>query len=1131
MHVIRSFAAVLIFPSALVAQSTYGTLLGSVTDATGAAVARASVSVTEVTTNTSKSRTVDERGGYEIPNLPPGNYEISVSAPGFKEFVRRGVVLEPRAEIRVDASLELGAINTKVEVTAAAPTITTETATVRDTQESQQLQSLPMNFRGKSTSPLSAITTLPGVQVDSSGAASIAGSHPYQNEFTVDGFSVTSPRNNGPTPEMFPSTEQIAEIKVTSELAPAEYGQVGDISFIGKSGANQYHGSLFEYFQNDALDAIPPFANGKPKKRDNSYGGSFSGPVWLPKIYNGKDRTFFFVDYEGNRQRSATPITNSVPTSAMDSGNFAGLCGSYNAAGLCTDPNGTQLLNPLTGTPFAGNQIPSSMLNPVSQKVLTTFYPAPNLPNASPVNTSNNFRFNAPQPITAHLYDIRVDQTLSQKQSLFVRWSSKNVTSETPRNLAIPQDTQLDPKSIAVSHNYSIHTNLLNEFRFGYNMQTTDVNYPKFPDGSKVISSLGLQQLGPFPAGSAYPDFEFQGESGVSNVNGAREEALREHKYQFADNLTWIRGRHTMKFGFDVRELRVADYESFIAGDNFGDYIFNGRFTGNDFGDFLLGLPNYDEIVNAGPDFDGHVRAYGFFGQDSFRVTPKLTIDFGVRYEYHPPFHDDSLQITNFDRVNGNVIVPNAKSLALATQPFLQSINACSLPTPNPTSYGLFPCTKVETAQQDGVPDTLRVSDKLKILPRLSFAYRLTNKTVIRAGAGMYDQTLMGQVFYSLTGIHTSDYRAFPNSISNGVAAIQFPNTKSASTSSVGPAGNASFGTGNQIDLHDPYVSQWSFTVEHELGAQTGLRLTYTGMRSIGLLVSPDLNQIVPQSTPYDPREKPYPNWGVIKTRDNGGTSFYGALETVVTHRFNGGVFLQSTYTWSKDLSDAEGDNASSYQPENGPRVMNRFDLGGDYGNVPFARRHRWLTTATVDLPFGHGRRFGGNINPFEEAILGGWSTNHIIILQTGPYLTPNYSGANDPSGTNASGRGNGSQRPDRLPASACAGFPISEGRLLDNSCFFYGWPGPIGRFGNSGVGILTGPGTALWSAGLSKNFPIKERLRMRFEATFTNLLNHPNLGVPNMVANSSSFGIISTVQNTEGAGARNTQLALRLDF
>jgi hypothetical protein len=1120
------------------AQSTYGTLLGTVKDATGAVVPDASIVVTEVTTNNNKTGVANARGDYEIPNLLPGSYEISVSAPGFKKFVRRGVLLEPRAEVRVDASLEVGATETAVEVMAAAPVITTETATVSDVEKSQELSQLPINFRGVSTTPLNAISTIPGIQVDSGGATggnaiSIAGNHPAQNEFTVDGFSVTSPRFNGPTTEMFPSTEQISEIKVTEQLAAAEYGQIGDVSFIGKSGTNQYHGSLFEYFQNDKLDAIPGFANGKPKKRANTFGGSIGGPVRLPK-FNGKDHTFFFFDWEGNRQRSATPITDSVPTSAMRSGDLSALCGSYDSAGVCTDPKGSQLVNPFTGSPFPNNKIPNGMLNPVSQKVLSTYYPNPNSPNAGPLDVNNNFRFNAPQPITTNLYDIRIDQNLSSKQSLFGRWSWKRSTSTYPLDLNIPQDFGIDPKSFVVSHNYAIRPKLLNEFRFGFNSQTTSVTYPKFPDGAKLIADLGLQQLGPFPKGSAFPDFNFNGGSGVSSSPGARQEQLREHKYQFADNLTWIHGRHTMKYGFDIRELRSADYESFTAADNFGDYNFDGSFSGNDFADFLLGLPNYTAIVNAGPDFDGHARAYGFFGQDSVKLTQKLSVDFGVRYEYHPPFHDDSLQIAIFNRKTGGVVVPNDASLKLATTPFLQSINACGLSTPNPTPYGLYPCTPVQTAKQAGLPEALRIADKKKILPRLSFAYRLTDKTVIRAGAGLYDETLLGTIFYSLTGIHTSDYRAFINSFSNGQPAIQFPNTKStSSTSGVGPAGQAVFGTSNQIDLHDPYAAQWSFTVEREIGAQTGLRVTYTGMRSIGLVISPDLNQIRPQTTPYDPREKQFPNWDAIKTRDNGGSALYNGLETVVSHRYSSGIFLQSSWIWSKNLSNGEGDNPNAgFTGENGPRVSNRFDLGADKGNVSYTRRHRWLTTATIDLPFGRGKRFGSNMSPVADAVLGGWRTTHILIFQTGPYLTPYYSGGNDPSGTNAPNRP-GSQRPDLLPLSACDGLPTSDARTFGGSCFFYGWPGQIGRFGNSGVGILGGSGTALWSGGLSKTFPLHftEQARLRFESTFTNLPNHVNFGQPSMKANSGSFGVISSVQNPEGASARTVQLAMRVEF
>ncbi len=1121
-----------------VAQSTYGTLLGTVKDASGAVVPKANVVVTEVETNISKSATTDNLGDYEIPNLLPGTYDVSVAAQGFKKFVQRGVPLDPRATVRVDAKLEVGQVQTEVQVTGAPPVITTETGTVSDVEKNQQISQLPTNYRGTSTSPLNVITTIPGVQVDPGGATgpnsiSISGSHPAQNEVSVDGFSVTSPRFNGPLVEMFPSTEEIAEVKITSQLAPAEYGQVGDISFVGRGGTNDYHGSLFEYLQNDALDAIPAFANGKPKKRDNTFGGAIGGPVRLPH-YNGRNRTFFFFDWESNRQHASSAVTQRVPTQAMLNGNFSALCSSYSSGGVCTDPGGIQLVNPFTGQPYPNNQIPSSQFNAVSQKVLSTFYPAPNFSNPNPLDTRNNFRFNFPSPITTNLFDVRIDQRLSGKQSLFGRFSWKKSTKSIPLGLkAGSQDNVVDPKAFVLSHNYSIRANLLNEFRFGHNRQTTLVTYSRFPDGAKLISDLGLQQLGPFPPGSALPDFNFDGASGITGSPGAREERLGEHKYQIADNFTWIRGRHTIKAGLDVRELRSADFESFTAADNFGDYFFNGGFTGHDFADFLLGLPSFTQVVNAGPDFDGHARAYGFFGQDSFKVSPKLTIDYGVRYEYHPPFHDDSLQIANFNRATGAVVVPNDASLKLATVPFLQSINACSLPTPNPTTYGLFPCTPVQTAQQAGIPETLRFGDKKKILPRLSFAYRLSDKTVIRAGAGLYDETILGTIFYSLTGIHTSDYRAFINSFSNGQPAIQFPNTKSnASTTGVGPAGDAVFGTANQIDFHDPYASQWSFTVERDLGLQTGLRVTYTGMRSVGLATSPDLNQIRPQSTPYDPRQKPFPNWGVIKSRDNGGSAIYNGLEAVVTHRFSQGLFFQSSYVWSKNLSDAEGDNPNGGFPgENGSRLKNRFNLHANYGNVSFTRRHRGLTTSVIDIPVGRGKRFGGSMNPILDGIIGGWRTTNVLLFQTGPYLTPFYSGGTDPSGTDAPHRAIGSQRPDRLPASACTGLTSSQGRLFGRNCFFYGWPGAIGRFGDSGVGILTGLGTISWDFGLSKSFSLTERTKLRFESTFTNLPNHVNLGAPSMRANSGSFGTISSVQNPEGAGARTIQFALRVDF
>ena len=1122
---ILAVAAALFFCSGLaLGQSTFGTLVGVVTDPTGAMIPKAAVTATHVATNTSKSTSTDSFGSYELPNLPPGTYRVSVKAAGFEELVQQNIPLDPRATVRVNAVLQVGSAQTVVEVKGAPPVVTTETGTVSDIETSQQVSQLPINQRAIDTSPFAIITTIPGVAVDSRGTSSgtdvsIGGAHTSMTEYSVDGFSVDTVRNAGALPEMYPSTEAISEVKATTEVASAEYGAMSDVAFVTKGGSNHFHGSLFEYLQNDALDAIPAFATHKPKVRDNDFGGSIGGPVILPH-YNGKDRTFFFFDWESNRQHSAAAITQNVPTTAMRNGDFSSLL------------PGTQLYNPLTGTAFVNNQIP---VNPTSAAILNTFYPVANTQQAGALNTTNNLTANYAAPVTANLFDVRIDRNITKKQSIFGRISWKNLVADSPMGLNLgPQAVSTQPRTYVLSHNYAFTSGLLNEARFAYSHQIKLTSYPQFPDGATLVTqTLGLQQLpAPFPKGSAIPGLSFSGSSGITSISGRRQEPLKEGTIQVADNLTWLRGRHTLKFGFDVRAYRLGDYSNFDGADNFGNFYFNGAFTGSDIADFLLGLPNQTQVVAAGADYIGRAKSYGFFGQDSFRVSPKFTINFGVRYEYHPPFHDETYQITQFDPATGGFIVPD-EGAKLTTLAFEEGVNACGLSTPVPTPYGLYPCTPMELASKVGIPQALRFGDKTKILPRLSLAYRLSDKTVVRGGAGLYDAMMKGAIFNALTSISSSNYQAFNNSITAGAATIQFPNTESNNPSTgVSAAGSEEFGTATDIHLRDPYDEQWSLTVERDLGRQTGLRVTYNGMRSVGLVVSPDLNEIQPQTTPWTPTEKPYPNWGQIETLTNGASAIYNAMETSVTHRFSAGLFVQSTWTWAKNLSDGEGDVLNNnFQSEYGGRVINHFDLPANYGNVAFTRRHRWLTTAVFDIPVGRGMKYGSSMNSVLDGIVGGWRTSNIIVLETGPYITPQYGGSLDPSGTDAPGR-QGQQRPDLLPASACSGMDQSGEKLYDGSCLFYGWPAtPIGRFGNAGFGIFGGPGTAVWNFGLSKNFRLTEALKLRFECTSTNILNHVNYAIPNMTVNSSAFGTISGVQTAEGTGARNVQFALRLDF
>lgn len=1121
---LRKFASVsavlLLAGLPAIAQSTYGTILGTVKDPSGAVVPNTHVSVTEVETNISKSATTNNLGDYEIPNLLPGSYDVSVEVLGFKKFARRGVLLDPRATVRADATLEVGEARTAVEVISAPPVVTTETATVSDAQRNREIEQLPINFRAVDPSPLQVVINLPGVQEDPSGRLMVSGSRQSQNEVSLDGFSVTG-FFNGPAQRYLPSTEAVSEVKVVSGLGDAEYGQVGDISFVGKGGSNDFHGSLFEYLQNSSLDAIPLFATRVPPKVANDFGGSIGGPVIIPHHYNGRNRTFFFFDWESNRFNTSQVITDSVPTAAMRKGDFSALCASFDSKGICTDPKGTQLTNPFNGQPFPSNNI-SSLINPVSQKITDTFFPLPNHPNPNPGDVSANFRTTGRSPRRTNLFDIRMDQNLTSKQSIFGRFSWKHFTRTNALDLLQGVDLfSADPKSVGLSYNYSIRPNVFNEFRFGFEKEPSLDTFPSFPDGAKAISDLGLQGLGPFPKGSGFPEFDFD-QSPITGIDGDRDMLLVQKRYQFADNLTWIRGRHTIKFGTDVRQNQAFNTVSFFGADQFGIFEFDGSFTGFDFADLLLGLPLTTKGGTPGPDLQAAQRAYAFYGQDQFKVTPKLTVTYGLRYEYHAPFHEDLSNLTNFNRVDGSVIVPNEASLKLTAPGFPLSVNACP-GIPGATT----PCTKILTARQAGLPETLRISDKKKILPRLGFAYRLNSKTVIRGGAGIYDETLLGSPLFSIAGIHSADIREFPNAIVGGKALIQFPNTKLPGIGSVAGIGTQDFRTANQIDLHDPYASQWNLTVERDLGWNTGLRVSYKGMRSVGLLVSPDLNQPRPHPGPFDRSLLKYPNWNIIFTRDNGGSAFFGGLETTLTHRVGSGVYLQSTYSLSKNLSDADGTAPNGgFAGENGPRLLNPFNKHGDYGNASFTRRHRWLTTYVVDLPVGRGKKWGNSISPLWDYVVGHWQTSGILLLQTGPFLTPLFTGGTDPSGTNANRRG--AQRPDRV----CAGTvprPTVD-KFFDRSCFVVPATG-IGRFGNSGVGILEGPGTVNWSAGFAKIFPIKERVRLRFETTATNILNHANPDRPQLNVRRSSFGQIRSVQAVEGTGARTFQFSLRVEF
>ena len=1105
----------------LAAQSTFGTILGTVTDKTGAVVPAARVVITNQGENISRAVEADAQGNYEALNLKAGVYTVAAEAQGFKKFSQTDLNLVARQTLRVDVVLEVGQITEAISVEATAAVVNTETQTITATFDNNQVMSLPVNYRGAgSTSPLRLVAFMSGVQGDDGNINrfSIQGALPHQTEVTLDGISTVSVRNNNPLQELFPSVEGIAEMKVQGVGNNAEYGQVADITTTSRGGTNLFHGSAFEYMQNRAFDATAFGSVTKPQKTANTFGGSFGGPV-------RRNRTFFFADYEEMQFRRGVTIQATVPTALMRSGDLS------RERGTVSDP--------LTKQPFPGNRIPAAQINGIGPKILQ-YYPTMNFGSNLEVQSSGNFRENRAAPRTSRQFDVRMDHMLTGKQSVFTRYTWKNQNEVAPNALLLPADDQYnDSRSVVVSHSYTLTPRTLNEFRIGFSGNDAARSY--LFDGRKIVEGFGFQGLGPFP---------FNGLTGVafsgatSNFGKSKAPFTYSRNFQFNDHFNWTVGRHTMKFGFDAKRLRAASDLNFFGEDDYGRFSFNGSFSGNDFGDFLLGLPYLTQLAKTGMDTDGLSWHWALYAQDSFKVSRKLTLEFGLRWEYHPPFTDAAFNITNFDRSvprTGRVIIPSDPLATKITAPgFLLSINSC----PGAAFQGI-PCTPFLTAKDAGYPEQLRFPDKNNFNPRLGFAYRpfSDNRTVIRGGFGVYTMTILGSVFYSLTGVHGSDIRDFPNSIQSGQPLYQWPRV-STGGSGVGTTsyGSAYFGTANDPHFKDPYGLQWSFTVEREIAANTGARLSYVGLRSVQLPWSPDLNQPQSSTTPYASRpltDRPFPYWGRIYSRDTGGNSIYNEFQTEVSRRMRGGLNFNSAWTWAKNLSDAAGPAPGGFSDENGGgRVTNSLDRRADRGNVALTRRHRWITTAIYELPFGKGKRFMSKVHPLAEGLLGGWRISSILLFQTGPFLTPIMSGG-DPSGTNGPTRG--SQRPDVLRDGNLEN-PTAD-RWFDRDAFIC--PGrapgppqqwqcnisPIGRFGNAGVGTLLGPGTLNLSMGFAKDFPFNERTRLRFEASFSNLPNHPNLGNPGTNMTSNSFGVITAVRGADSGGNRVGQFGLRLDF
>ena len=1126
-------AGLLLFASISLGQSTLGVVLGNVTDPSGAAASGATVKLTNTGENTSRTVTSNDNGLYEFQNSKPGEYSIEISKPGFRTFVARNLTLVARQTLRVDAALTLGEVTQTVEVEATAGVIATDSPAISSNLTPEKVATLPANFRASTnTSPFGLLQTLPGVQADNGIGLSIQGGLPAQSESSTDGISITALTGNSPNRNLFPSIESISEIRVQGVGNAAEFGQPGDITIITKGGTNNWHGALFWYHQNKALDARSFGQTVLPAKVSNNFGGTLSGPVVLPKLYNGKNKTFFMFSWESLRYPRQSTVTNTVATANVKAGNFT--------------TEGVTIRDPLTGQPFPGNIIPSARISPVSRAVV---------PLMASINfgdttrrTPNNFIENRVANIESNQYDIRVDQTFGSSHNIFGRYTWKKNPTIAPNNHTLPSDTQAaDLNQFVGAYTWTIRPNLLNEVRGGwsYSDSRSIFNF----DGRSFTNSLGLNDIAKDIFFNGLPNFSIDQ---YTAFNKGRPGYSTSTNVQFIDNLTWIKGKHTFKFGGDMRKIRAESSLGFTTGNNYGDFTFNGTFSGNSFADFLLGTPSQSAIAVLTADNDGRAFHTKFYAQDSWRISPKLTMEYGVRWEYHPGYTDAGFNIANFDRNiprTGQVVVMNdPKAKTLVAPGAALSFNAC----PGAPVNGI-PCTPIVSASEAGIPNGLRENYYTQFLPRLGFAYRLNDKTTIRAGAGMYNMIILGSVFFSLTGTVQSDVRNFNNVGADGRPIFTFPNTRTPGSGIRGGSiGTFEFRTANQIDFRPPQMYQWSFSIDRQLSSSTGLRLSYIGNKSSHMPWAPDINQMQPDTRFFSQRsnlDRPFPNWGLIFSRDAGANTNYNSAQIEVNRRFSKGLSFTSAYTLAKGLGDNAGPNPGGFAGENGGgRVTNSLNRAGDYGEIYATRRHRFLVNMVYDLPFGKGRSFMGSANKAVDAIFGGWQISSVLTLQSGPYLTPTVS-VGDPSGTNATSRG--AQHPDRVGAANGSVENPTADRWLDRSAFYC--PGrapgaanqydclvgvvpgrdlaPIARFGNAGVGIVKGPGTFALNMGMSKQFAITEKIAFRLEGSFTNLPNWVNLGDPVLNVNDNAFGIIRGARSVDFGGGRTGQIGARLQF
>jgi len=1110
-----------------ISAQTLGDVSGIVTDSSGAVVANATVTITSKATGASREAKSNDSGLYAFPALTPGIYDVKAVATGFKTSNFTNVELQVQQSLRLDFDLAVGQVSESVEVSAAAATLSTENATVGTVIENKRIVDLPLN--GRNALSLAALSPNVSFGFPSAGQAgsrqggiradrsiSIAGQRSQFNHFTLDGVENTDPNFN--TYVVEPSVDALQEFKVQTGIYPAEFGRgTSQVNISTKSGSNEYHGVLYHFLRNEVLDAKNyAFTAARPPKdpfKLNQFGFTLAGPVSVPKLFNGKNRLFFMTNYEWFRQRRNQQGVFTVAQAPTRTGDFSSLpFGTLGIYDPLTRPNP----GAAGGTIFPNNVIPASRISETSRKLLE-FFPSPNLPGAN-----QNYVSALGRPINRDQFIGRFDFVESSNSQWFGRysWGDENQLVEAIRLNGEAVVTNFN--QYMVSNTRVLTPTVVNEFRFGLT-QFYNTSGPELAFTRDVVGELAIPGLasGP-PVQWGIPSIALDhGLSGFGNGSEGPYEN-NNRSMQFINNLSWTRGKHTFKFGGEFRNdvyrqvgnqfarsqltfLRNATRNPGVAG-----------ITGDSFADFLLGQTQQAEAAVSIAQADFRANTFYLYVDDTWKITQRLTLNVGLRYENTPPWTDQTG--TLFNGIVPTEVHPtdfrNANAPANLRPFFMRQGD----PRQNCYEGINLRWTDIAVRCDGSLGNRLVGRDNNDWAPRLGISWSPTDKWVIRMGGGMFYSQDTGNPRFDmarnlagrLRDNSDTKFLTYANafsSIAGGVANVPRPYTFA-----------------NPFDRRTPYTWQYMANVQRELWGGTLFEVGYLGSVSHRLEALRSQNEALPAPRTSGlsvAQRSPFPNFGIIQMVDNGGNGNYHSLASKFTKRYSNGLTYLFSYTWSKSI-----DTASAIRNQGNDTLFpqNSYCRQCERARSAHDVRHRFVTSMLYDLPVGKGK--GWDIqNGFANALLGGWQIGSIVTFQSGFPLNITQSG--DPGNV-----GHTFARPDATGQPLYDGWTSTTERWWNPNAFTRvadGFHGNVGRM------TATTPGLFGWDFSMLKDFNFTERNRLQFRFEAFNFPNHPNWGNPNgnIIAGTivngigSNFGLITGTRTN----MRNLQFALKYIF